>query len=384
MQTMALLQWTSFFLIATNVMSQILLESASKSSIQLYITKISKVSKQEDPTGKDHNTKVEIAPHDPLYNIEEWKLIFQSDDGSTTTLKKLVDASRPSEEKEFLFEGNLPDSKYIFLQALNEEQVVAMDFLGLPITDLQSNVAWVGDEKSSLSSSVRVAVGNRLTHISVGEQNCSSIDSPCYFISPNPKPTIIERCLKASLGSSKTVQLCDARETSFQEMSQTPSLFLRNAKTMEVTVDTEDKNLEIEVVVFDSEDPSNVFSNNSYKCYKPKDQTENESGKYKCLHEFILPEEKEHIMVLVVHIDVNGYVSGSSLQHYKGNLPDSETVTIIVATLVGIIACGAVLILLTMIFLRRKQTRRRKKREAREEEDSTKEPCLIPKRVTST
>lgn len=376
---MILLQRTTFFIITTtNVMCQLILESASKSAINLEITKISKVMKQDDPTGKNHSTKVTIARHPPLYNVVEWKLVFQSHDGNTTTLNKLVDGSKPSTETELVFEGNLPDSKYIFLQALSNVEVVAMVYLGFPIIDLQSNVAWVGDEKSSLLSSVRVVVGDRLNHISVGDLNCSRLESKCYFISPNPKPTFIERCLEASLGSHKTVQLCDERETSFKEMSPKPSLFLQNSRTFEVTVYTDNKIAQIEVVVFDPEDYSRVFSNSSYNCY-----TENVNGKYKCLHEFMLPDEKEEIMVLVVQIDAYGYVCGSSLQIFRGNLPNSETTGIIVASFIGTTVGVALIILLTMLFVKRKQTKKRK-REEKEQDKDTIELCLIPKRVTPT
>ncbi|XP_064102112.1 uncharacterized protein LOC135212520 [Macrobrachium nipponense] len=381
---MILLQWTTFFvIITTNVMCQLILESASKNAINLDITKISKIMKRDDPTGKNHSTKVTIAPHPPLYNIVEWKLVFQSHDGDTTTLTKLVDGSKPSTETELIFEGNLPDSKYIFLQALNNVEVAAMVYLGFPIVDLHSNVAWVGDEKSSLLSSVRVAVGNRLNHISVGDLNCSRLESKCYFISPNPKPTFIERCLEASLGSHKTVQLCDERETSFKEMSPTPSLSLLSSRSIEVTVYTDNKNSQIEVVAFDPEDYSHVLSNSNYNCSTAKQQSENENGKHKCLHEFMLTEEKEELMVLVVQIDEYGYVCGSSLQIFRGNLPNSETVGIIVASFIGTTVGVALIILLTMLFVRRKQTKRRK-REEREQDSATTEPCLIPKRVTST
>lgn len=360
-----LLQWTCLLTVVVSVMSHSPLDSGSHNTVALTFIKISKVMREGETTGRNHSTQVIISPHPPLRNVIEWKLLLQRPPpGDLVTLSLKVDGWIPSTQTEIVFEENLVESDSIFLQAKDSSRIVAMAYLGFHIRDLHSTVAWIGADKGSPSSSLRVAIGEQLGEVSVNGEVCKASDSPCYYITPNPKPTIVERCVSVSIGIDKIVKQCDDRETSFREMSPTPSLYLRDDGKMEVEFTYNQEAPKLEMVAYDPVNSTKVFSNSSYQCNIPASSKSTDGEKVTCLHDLFLPNDQMEIMVLLVQIDKEGYVLASNLQIFKGN-PEKDQIGIIVGSAVGAIVLMAIFILVMLLFVKRKGSIRKEKKAAK-------------------
>ncbi|KAK7068654.1 hypothetical protein SK128_006201 [Halocaridina rubra] len=338
------------------------LVAESRTNVELFIKEISKVMSNSDPSGRNHSTKVTIAPHPPLSNVDVWRLLLHLKSEEIKTLTLTVDETQPSTQTEFIFEGNLVDSDSIFLQAMRDSIVVATAFLSMEIRDLQSNVAWVGSNETSHISSLRIVASEKVGVVSAGEQNCSTHESPCYIISPpDPKPDLIKRCISFYFGAQRTVNLCDERVTNFLEISPSPSLYLQDDGNLKVSFTYSHNATEIEVVVYDPEDHTKVFSNSSYRCLVSVSRIFQEGEAVSCTHNITVPEGQTRMVVLIVRTDEKGYVYDSSRLLFEGNPSKPCRTGVIVGAVVGsLLGVGIIATLIIIIVLRKRMKKKKR------------------------
>lgn len=305
----------------------LLLRTASEHIVPLTIEQISKVMREGDVSGKNHSTKLVISSYEPLYNVLEWEMLLHANDGNIISYTIKGDGSNPSTQTEFVFEDILVESDSIMLTAKNSSMTLARAYLVLDIQDLDSNVAWVGDEKINPSSSLRVFAGEPFVEVLVDEDSCTPDDSPCYYIKPKSKSSHIERCIDTFIGTTgKSVELCDERETPFQKMASTPPVSLREDGHLEVEFTFNKEYFRVEVVAYDPADHTKIFSNPGYQCRFPVGKMWTVGEKMKCLHYMTLPDNQKKIMVLVVKLDEDDEVFESNLQYIDESPSDVLTI----------------------------------------------------------
>ncbi|KAK7079136.1 hypothetical protein SK128_008293 [Halocaridina rubra] len=106
----------------------------------------------------------------------------------------------------------------------------------------------------------------------------------------------------------------------------------------------------IEVVVFDHEDRTNVYSEKGYNCYIDISTKADDGKKLSCTHNFNQPMGQTKMMVLTVRIDDNNGVYKSSLQHFESNVPAVKDNTgVIVGVVFGSLIGVALLVFIVLL-----------------------------------
>ncbi|XP_064101279.1 uncharacterized protein LOC135211953 [Macrobrachium nipponense] len=334
-------------------------ETDTKSAMSLKILELRQVTRQDDPSGKNHNLKVIISPYDPLPRVTEWSLIFSGNDQVSTTYTTKADGQDPTSQTEFIFEGNLVEAGVISLIAKNATGMAASCLLILPITDLKSDVAWVGDYKSGKAASLRVTPGELVDEVMVDQQLCKYSQSPCYYITPKPHPTSFERCHFLIEG----FKLCDDRVISYSEPSSLPAIFLKDNKFLEVEVTHKTGEVPVmEVVAYDPQDHNQVFTRFPYRCLFPVGSEWQDMDTIQCRAELTVPGNSTNMMVLVVTLDEEGDVVESSLQFYGDSspLPPSSNTGVIVGAIFGTLIGLTIVVFMIICCMKKKDEKRAK------------------------
>ncbi|XP_064101283.1 uncharacterized protein LOC135211956 isoform X2 [Macrobrachium nipponense] len=262
---------------------------ANLATSSLNIEEITQVMREDDPTGQDHRIRVTISEHDPLDDVVEWKLFLHSNDEGAVTYKIPADGENPSTQTEFVFNGNLVNSDSYLLQAMDHSEDIAMDFKVVAITDLETSLAWVGGERNSPASSLRIVTSQQVGNITVDGNVCTYDDHPCYIIAPETKPSYIRRCVNISVSSDKVMRHCDERVALYKEIGETLPIELQEDGILTVEFTYPGKYLSVEVVAYDPKNNSNLFSEYPYKCRFPIGQIRKKGDKTVCRHTLTLP-----------------------------------------------------------------------------------------------
>ncbi|KAK7079137.1 hypothetical protein SK128_008294 [Halocaridina rubra] len=308
-----------FLLVIIATVTSIEVTTESRNVQSLVIERITKVNRPNDPTGRNHSLAIRISPNVAIHDVTEWNLVLRTVTKETVTYNLKMEGTEPSLQREFVFEGNLIESDTIIMQAKKATSTVAACLLTLRLKDTGSNIAWVGAEENDPSASMRVLASESLNEIIMADHRiCSLVESPCYYIMPKPKPNPRERCVDIVSGTGEIVELCDETVTSFNEITPKPDLHLHEDGKLGVQLDHSGDGKMIEVVVFDYEDRTNVYSEKGYNCYIDISTKDDDGQKQSCTHHFTQPMSQSKMMVLVVRIDDNGAVYESSLQHFDG------------------------------------------------------------------
>ncbi|XP_068208310.1 uncharacterized protein [Palaemon carinicauda] len=302
------------------VSSELLLQAETKlSSNSLNIEKITQIMNDNDPTGKNHSIHITISEHEPLDNVVEWKFFQHTNEGGSIQYKIPGDGQNPTHQTELIFNGNLIESDSYLLQAKDSSEDIAMDYKVVDITDLETNVAWVGEKKYLSQSSLRVMTSERVGNITVSGNVCIAGRNPCYIIAPDAKPSSIERCATVSLGPESSFQQCDERVMMFVGIDKPLPVELQEDGSLTVEFTYAGEQLSVEVVTYDTQDKTNVFSSYPYKCRFPLGKFWEDGDQMKCRHDLTLPEDQTEMMVLIVVTDKDNNVVKSTLQYFDKN-----------------------------------------------------------------
>lgn len=360
-----LLKWICFLVAVASVASQLPYE-AEPSAIEISIQQISKVMREDDPMGRNHSTKVIISPHTPFPNVVEWTLLLHTPAGMTESYSVKGDGSNPSTQTEFIFEGNLVETNSLVLQAKNESKTVAFAYMVISIIDLETNMAWVGADKSSSSPSLRVEAGEILGEVVIDRWVCKTMESPCYYLTSKPRVNAVKRCTNLYPETGDSVTLCDERITEFREITPTPPVHLRDDGRLEVEFTYNNERTVVEVVVYDPVDHSKVFSDPGFKCRFRLGAKYNTGDTMTCINDMTLPESQTEMMVLVVKLDDQGNVYESNLQFFNSDPEDpaANNTGVIVGAVFGTLLGLALVIFLIIFFMKKDQKKAATKKES--------------------
>ncbi|XP_066983158.1 uncharacterized protein [Macrobrachium rosenbergii] len=323
-----------------------------KAQSKLSIEKVSRVLREDDPTGEKHNIRVTFS-HQSLPFVAKWKLTLHKNFRDLITYTTDADGSNPSTQTEVIFEGKLLESDAIALQAWNADgKMLVIDLLTVHIPEIKSQVTWVGEEKEK---SLRATTNDNFPEIHVGDEVCTKRTSPCYYITPSAKYSSAERCSTKYLQQDRVLQLCDERVTEIPEISPEPSVSVTEDGKISVQLKLADKEeFQVEVLAYTSDDHSLVSSKEDHSCLIATGVESREEDTVTCLHRVSLPEGKIDITVLIVKTDKEGNAIASSLVHHGGNPDANENVGIIIGAVVGAII-GVALVAVLIIYCMRKK-----------------------------
>ncbi|XP_071545725.1 uncharacterized protein [Panulirus ornatus] len=321
------------------------MSSNERVSTPLVLLEVRKAFGVVSPRDRDHNIlKVLLEEHRPLVNVTQWELQMNGESYAFTDDDPM--------QTELEFGAELTDTDEIIITATNDKNV----FLGavlavLEIRDMKSRVARVGGKYDSAMSSLRVATG-KLEQVQVEDKECKEENSPCYYLLTQ-LPENVPRCVdierQQDLG---VVRHCDDSITSFREIPERVILNLSgDVLTVEANFTTSPS--KVEVVVFDTKEPSNVFSPEGYEC---RVKGEPRQMSHVCHQQLTGGKDLAGISVLVVSLDREGFVLESRIDVYegKGISENSSNKGVIVGAVIGVL-CAIALIAGIFVYVKGKK-----------------------------
>ncbi|XP_047473413.1 uncharacterized protein LOC125028117 [Penaeus chinensis] len=341
---------------------------ARSSPPTLWLLELRKVPRETTPsdhTSRDHDVKIVLDEHSLIVGVTRWTLVFlKGGQQFTSSLDALTETD--GIQREFVFKTELVEGANAVLVTAKGRSgsVLATGTAYVQIPDLDSNVAWVGGEyHPSSPSSLRVDPGT-LSEVWVSSRVCRREKAPCYFLQKE-LPEVVSRCLTLSDSLTNVpLVLCDDTVLPFHELYQTPSLYITDDYLLEVSMTLpQDVVLEgREVVAYDPEDPSVVFSPEGFRC-NPSAGV-GDRGERTCTQRLEMTEAKDAVSVLVVLMYSDGGRLESKLLTYRGQEPRASQTGVIVGSVVGGLV-GVVLIAAAVFLLLRWRKNKGKKGSSR-------------------
>lgn len=354
---------------------------ARSSPPTLWILELRKVSREttpNDPTSRDHDVKIVLDEHILIVGVTRWTLTFlMGGQQFTSSLDAVTETD--GIQREFVFKTELVEgATAVLLTAKGRSgSVLATGTAYVQIPNLDSNVAWVGEEYHlSTPSSLRVDPGT-LSEVWVANRVCRREKAPCYFLQKE-LPEVVSRCLTLSDSlTNAPLILCDDTVLPFHELYQTPSLYISDDHLLEVSmILPQDVVLEgREVVAYDPEDPSVVFSPEGFRC-NPSAGV-GDRGERTCTQRLEMTEAKDAVSVLVVLVYPDGGRLESKLLTYRGQEPRASQTGVIVGSVVGGLV-GVVLIAVAVFLLLRWRKTKGKKESSRSSSQYAATPTSDP------
>ncbi|KAG0719720.1 hypothetical protein GWK47_049917 [Chionoecetes opilio] len=302
---------------------------------------VRKVNRPSAAYNQDHNVKIVLSQHQSLPTLSQWELTIV---GKTPGKQNVysVQAQDPY-QTEVEFEADLTDAGYIYLEGRDSSNKLVSSYTQLDPSFLSSRVARVGAEYDESVSSLRVWPGD-MSEVVVGQDRCP-MGKPCYYISTT-LPRDIPRCVP----NYSRVKQCDDFITEFQELNEKPTLNITLDRML--TVQTVPKSIptKMEVVVFNPQDPSKIFSPENYEC-----QLQVNQGGIQCQQQLKDIGSLQELMVLIVFLNQEGFVLGSRMESYRSD-PDSllrNSTGVIVGSVVGVL--GVALLAGAAVYLVKKK-----------------------------
>nr|XP_045605896.1 uncharacterized protein LOC123763015 [Procambarus clarkii]XP_045605897.1 uncharacterized protein LOC123763015 [Procambarus clarkii] len=278
---------------------------------ELQLLEIHQVLRDGQPLGTDHNLRLTILPLDDIPMVQGWKLILTDSNQSwpcLTPVNLITYTNNTAAEIEF--ECNLIDSIYIFLAAYDDTNftnIIAFYYAIVSIEDLGTRVAWVGGDGDLRY--LRVEAGT-LDQVTVGDQQCSSAVSPCYFSTTefHEIPHEIPRCKNLTTSTNETILQCDDIIGTSQKMDEVPQLvLLQEEKVLKATYSLNASSAE--VVVTNWTDNSVFPSDSNFECLFVDTST--------CKAAVTHGLEGKGVNTMLVLLNEKGYVTNSVIVPFE-------------------------------------------------------------------
>ncbi|XP_063603905.1 uncharacterized protein LOC134779662 [Penaeus indicus] len=190
------------------------------SSVPLIIKELHKVSRDDDPSGRDQNLKVFLDAHQATEADDFILTLISNGEQKSYSLLNIIN----EDATELEFEGNFQDSTIVIITALKAGTPVGFGSVNQIITDPGSRVARVGDASAP---SLRVDPGARDQVDVPDKPPCARGSGPCYYIGHSaPLPPLCD--------DLPEIRFCDAVVSEVQNPPDAPALELRNRQELRV------------------------------------------------------------------------------------------------------------------------------------------------------
>ncbi|XP_037776406.1 uncharacterized protein LOC119573313 [Penaeus monodon] len=327
----------------------------------VYVTEVRKVSRQNaeidhsgDSPHRDHDVMIVLEDHEHFAGVKRWHLTFMRG-GEQFTSALDVEENVGSEQKKFVFPTELiTEANAVFITARDEVgTTLAFGSSQIKIPEMKSYLAWVGTAYDPAASFLRVDPGT-LPVVEIGDHVCKQNTSPCYILNER-LPEVVSRCLTITdLVTDVPVMVCDDTMIPFHELTMALTVEFIEDHTILLTLVTyqEEVVTSIEVVAYDPNDPSTVFSPLDSQC-DPRDAVE--PGQVQCSQNLRQTEKPDGIeVVIVVFTSQNGSSFPQSFKLRHWFIVDDEqaqTGAIVIGSIIGVLV-GMGLIAALIILVR--------------------------------
>ncbi|XP_047473706.1 uncharacterized protein LOC125028302 [Penaeus chinensis] len=259
-------------------------ENLPKSKKSLIIKELHKVSRDDDPSGREQNMKVYLDPNEPPEADHFTLYLVTSENQIPYAFYKKHDAAVIE------FSGNFVDSNHVIIKAEKDGAMTGFGYVSRDIADPGSRVARVGD---SSAPSLRVDPGAR-GQVDVPDKTpCAGGSGPCYYVGQTaPLPPLCD--------NFPDIIFCDAVVSEVQNPTGAPALELRNRQELRVQQPRPD-GARTEVVV--SRDGSILSPPDDFGC--------DDLGDGICSQPVAVADDLDGFDVTLVVLDGDGYVTAS-------------------------------------------------------------------------
>ncbi|XP_037776729.1 uncharacterized protein LOC119573590 [Penaeus monodon] len=257
-------------------------------AVDLTIKELHKVSRDDDPSGREQNVKVFLDPHQAT-EADDFLLILILLSSGQQKFYAFLESNDDATELEF--EGNFQDSTTVMIRAMKEGDIVGFGSVTQTITDPGSRVARVGDASAP---SLRVDPGARDQVDVPGKSPCAGGSGPCYYVGQSaPPPPLCDDLPK--------IKFCDAVVSEVQNPADVPALELRNRQELRVQQPRPD-GAWTEVVVSSARDDS-ILSPDGFGC--------DDLGHGMCSQPVAVADDLDGFDATLVVLGDDGYVTAS-------------------------------------------------------------------------
>ncbi|XP_037776523.1 uncharacterized protein LOC119573375 isoform X4 [Penaeus monodon] len=257
-------------------------------AVDLTIKELHKVSRDDDPSGREQNVKVFLDPHQAT-EADDFLLILILLSSGQQEFYAFLESNDDATELEF--EGNFQDSTLVMISAMKDGVNVGFGSVGQTITDPGSRVARVGDASAP---SLRVDPGARDQVDVPGKSPCAGGSGPCYYVGQSaPPPPLCDDLPK--------IKFCDAVVSEVQNPADVPALELRNRQELRVQQPRPD-GAWTEVVVSSARDDS-ILSPDCFGC--------DDLGHGMCSQPVAVADDLDGFDATLVVLGDDGYVTAS-------------------------------------------------------------------------